>query len=278
MGPEELLHEHLPLIDQIIGRVCRRSRLYGAEAEDFASSVRLALIENDYALLQTAAQRSSMAAWLTVVIQRMAVDERVRTYGRWHASAEARRLGDVGVLAETLLLRDRRTLDEALPLVRAVDPTVTRERLADIAARLPDRTGRPRAVTLEESDVDAFATPEEADSETVTRELRGLAGRASHVMRETLDSLPLEDRMLLRFRFGSSMTIADISRILRLPQRPLYRRLETLLARLRGVLATAGVDAGSVSELIGSATAEMHFGLANGKNDPAHLSSMEEQP
>ena len=37
--------------------------------------------------------------------------------------------------------------------------------------------------------------------------------------------------MLIRFRFGSSMSIADISRILRLPQRPLYRRLEALLAR-----------------------------------------------
>lgn len=45
---------------------------------------------------------------------------------------------------------DRRPIEEALPLVRALDPGMTRERLESLAARLPERVVRPRAVGLEE--------------------------------------------------------------------------------------------------------------------------------
>jgi RNA polymerase sigma factor for flagellar operon FliA len=270
MQPEELLQAHLALIDRIVDRVCRRSGIVGAFAEDFASAVKLALIEDDYALLRQAAQRSSLPAYLTVVIQRMAVDERIRALGRWQASAAARRMGETGILAETLLLRDRRTLDEALPLMRALEPALTRERLAEIAAALPERSRRPRAVALDAPHAEELAAAESADDGAVAGEVTRLADRTSRAVRAALDAFPLEDRMLIRFRFGSSMSIADISRMMRIPQRPLYRRLERLLARLRQVLADAGVDAAAALELIGSPVTEMEFGLedANRKELP----------
>ena len=247
-----------------------------ADAEDFRSGVKLALIEDDYALLRNAAQRSSLAAYLTVVIQRMAVDERMRTFGRWQISAAARRLGEAGILAETLLLRDRRTVDEALPLVRALDPSVTRERLREIAAALPERSGRPRAVDLGAEGVENLTASDSADARALAGDVSRLADRASRAVRNALEALPDEDRMLIRFRFGSSMSIADISRILRLPQRPLYRRIEALLATLRRVLGDAGVDASAVSDLIGSPVAEMQFGLAEWKTGGRRQSSLEE--
>ncbi|HEX8254185.1 MAG TPA: hypothetical protein VF846_13655 [Thermoanaerobaculia bacterium] len=278
MTSEELLQAQLPLIDTIIGRVCRRSRLSGPDAEDFASAVKLALIDNDYELLRNAAQRSSMAAYLTVVIQRMAVDERMRTFGRWQASAAARRLGEVGILAEVLLLRDRRSVDDALPLIRAVDPSITRERLEELAASLPERFGRPRAVDLGADGVEAVAGGENADALAVANDESRTAARVNRIVAQALGGFPLEDRMLIRFRFGSSMSIADISRILRLPQRPLYRRLEALLARLRKLLHDEGVDAAEALELIGSSGAEMQFGLEDGKNGHVQQSQSEEQP
>lgn len=265
MDPQELLRAQLPLIERIIGRVCRRSRFIGADADDFASTVKLALIENDYALLRDANQRASLAAFLTVVIQRMAVDERIRAFGRWQASAEARRGGEAGVLAETLLSRDGRSIEEALPLVRKLDPAMTREQLEEMARRLPVRTGRPRAVDLDAAGVDALASDDAADARAIKGDLDRLAGRTARAVRDELGALTLEDRMLLRFRFASSMTIADISRIMRLPQRPLYRRLETLLTRLRKALRSEGVDAAAVSDLIGSA-AELQFGLDPAEN------------
>ena len=263
MHPEDFLQAHLALIDTIVDRVCRRSRLAGADAEDFRSTVKLALIEDGYALLRNAAQRSSPPAYLTVVIQRMAVDERIRAFGRWQPSAAARRLGEAGILAETLLLRDRRTVAEALPLVRTLDPSITYERLEEIGRELPKRSGRPRAVGLGVEGIESIATSESADARAVAGDVNRLADRASHAVRDALEALPVEDRMLLRFRFGSSMSIAGISRILRLPQRPLYRRLEALLVRLRRILGDAGIDAAAVEQLIGSPVAEieMEFGL-----------------
>src|SRR3954468_12230282 len=69
MQSEDVFRAHLALIDTIIDRVCRRSRFAGADAEDFRSAVNVAVIENDYALLRNAAERSSLPAYLTVVIQ-----------------------------------------------------------------------------------------------------------------------------------------------------------------------------------------------------------------
>src|SRR5438045_3685156 len=81
MNPGDLFRANLPLIDRTIDRVCRRARLFGPDAEDFASDVRLALMADDYAVLRKWEQRSSLATFLTVVVQRMLVDRRVRTYG-----------------------------------------------------------------------------------------------------------------------------------------------------------------------------------------------------
>jgi RNA polymerase sigma factor for flagellar operon FliA len=272
MRPQDLFEAHLPLVDTIIDRVCRRSRLSGAAAEDFASTVRLALIENDYALLRDAAQRSSMAAYLTVVIQRMAVDERFRTFGRWQPSAAARTMGNTGILAETLLVRDRRSMDEALPLLRDADPAMSRDRLQQIAAVLPQRTTRPRSVELDEAS-EHFASPDSADARAVAGDATRIAFRTSATVRTVLDSLPPEDQALIRFRFGSSMSIADISRILRLPQRPLYRRLQALLTSFRRALGDAGIAGADVEELIGSPAAEMRFGLEQGKNEEPQQSN-----
>ena len=83
---------------------------------------------------------------------------------------------------------------------------------------------------------------------------------------------------MVRFRFGSGMSIADVSRMLRLPQRPLYRRIESLLGRLRAALLAAGLDAGALSELIGAAVSEMDFGLAAVENPPIRPSPHEERP
>jgi len=264
MHPEELFRANLPLIDEVIARVCRRSRLFGADAEDFASAVKLALIEDDYALLGKFEGRSSLAAFLTVAVQRMLLDERMQTLGRFQPSTEARRLGEAGLLIETLLVRDRRSIDEALPIVRAVDGEMTREKVEALAARLPVRAPRPRAVDL--ADDAEIPASETADARAMAHELRRLSDRMSDVVRRVFETFSSEERMLLRCRFGSSMSIADISRMMRVPQRPLYRRLEALLARLRAALAREGIEGGAVSELIGSATAEMNFGLAELEN------------
>jgi len=269
MDAQVFFENSLGTIDRVIGIVSRRARLFGADAEDFASSVKLALIDDDYAILRRYEGRSSLDTFLTVVIGRLLADARTREKGRWHASSEAQRLGPAAVLVETLVRRDGRSLDEAWPHVRAAHPELTRDEAAAILERLPDRTSRPRAVELE-AIAHAIAGGEAADARTITRERERVSGIAGSVVRELVETFPVEDRLLVRLRFGRDLSIADISRMMDVPQRPLYRRLETLLMRMRTALANAGIDRRSAADLVGlDVAAGVDFGLNQGKSDSA---------
>jgi RNA polymerase sigma factor for flagellar operon FliA len=278
MDAAELFASNLPAIERAARSVCRRARLSAADAEDFVSAARLALIEDDYAILRKHQGRSSLATYLTIVFHRLLCDERMKAFGRWHSSREAERMGEAGVLLETLVRRDHRSLDEAVPIVQAAEPALSRSEIESMAGRLPQRAPRLRAVEIDAPVASFLAAPERADARALDGDARALSDRTSRVVRETLAALSLEDRMLIRFRFGSAMSIADISRMMRLPQRPLYRRIESLLQRLRAALLAAGLDAGAVTELIGTAAGEMDFGLTAVENAPIRQSLHAERP
>lgn len=261
MDGERLFRAHLPTIDRAIERVCRRAGLQGADADDFASEAKLALIENDYEMVRAYRGDCAPSTYFTVIVQNLLSDIRERTLGRFRPSVEARRTGEAAVLLERLVVRDRRSIDEALSIARREHPSLTREAAEDILARLPARTARPRAVALTDADAEQHPAPARADERIAAEEAQRLSTQASRVVRETLDRLDAEDRLILCLRFVSGMSIADIARMTRLPQRPLYRRVESLLDRLRRALRAAGLDARSLAELIGGAHAEMDFGL-----------------
>jgi RNA polymerase sigma factor for flagellar operon FliA len=245
--------------------VCRRAGLRGADAEDFSSTVMLALIENDYAILRGYEGRAPLGAFLTVVVQRMLSREWMRLRGRWHPSAEAERSGPAAVLLEKLTVRDGRSLDEAVAIVRNVDPSLDARSVRALAESLPQRTARPRLVPMPD-DGREFVAPDAADSRAKEAEARRTSARAARVVRETMATLPLQDRMLIRFHFGAELSIADAARLLGVPQRPLYRRIEALLRQLREALEQEGVGAAAVEELITAGGSELFdFGLQDGK-------------
>lgn len=277
MDADRLFRDNLAVIDRVCGEVCRGARLRDDEAEDFASSVRVALMENDYAILRKWEGRSSLAGYLSVVIRRLLADRRDHEYGRWNASAEAIGLGPGGVLLEKLLLRDGRPFEAVLPIVVARYPALSCEEVGAMAARLPRRRERPRAVPLDDSAAEWVAGGERADGRALSVEAQRLSARASEVVRHTIAEWPDEDAMILRFHYGLSMTIAEISRMLRLPQRPLYRRIETFLAKLRAALVAAELDASTLSSVIGEASQEFDFGFDAGKTDAVERSVEEDR-
>jgi RNA polymerase sigma factor for flagellar operon FliA len=277
MNPADLFAASTSLIDRITGGVCRRARLVDADAEDFASDVRLALLQDDYAVLRKFEGRSSLQSFLSVVIERLFFDRRTRMFGRWFPSAKAERMGTAAVLLETLLTRDRRSLEQALPIVLDAHPALTRTEIDEIVARLPERTSRPRPVPIDAVSSGSFVAVDSADARTLAAEASAVAERTSAIVRETLAALPLEDRMIIRMHFGTSMTVAEISRVTRLPQRPLYRRIEALMQQFRRAFTAAGVDPQSVIGLIGTVTAEMNFALRP-ENGISHQSNAGESP
>lgn len=262
MDPRKLLEENVGLVDRVTRRVCRRCGYPAGEVEDFASAVKLALVESDYAILRRYEGRSSLATYLGTVVQRLLADEHERTQGRWRPSSQAERLGPRALLVEDVISRQHRSLDEALLLARSVEPSITRRDVMDIADCLPQRASRPREVPLPDEELRPLAAADRADAAAQDRELSNVSRRVRMLLGKTMSTWPAEDRRLVLLRFGSSFTIADIGRMLNLPQRPLYRRLESLLARLREVLVTAGVDPATADDLLSAShRIEIDFGL-----------------
>src|SRR5260370_16522211 len=189
MNPGDLFRANLSLIDRTIDRICRRSRLFGPDAEDFASDVRLALIADDYDVLGKWEQRSSLATFLAVVVQRMLADHRVKAYGRWPPSAEAQRLGEAAVALERLLRRDRRTVEEAIPLVRSIDPLLTRSDVETLARKIPERHERPRPIDVDDVSEAAFVAARCPHARALASARSSLSPKTTRLLRATLSPL-----------------------------------------------------------------------------------------
>ena len=271
MSREALFLEQLPVIERVIGWVCGRRGLRGADAQDFASVVKTRLIENDYEVLGKYEGRSSLKTYLVSVVNRMYLDFQVQRFGKWRSSAEARRLGPVAVRLEQLAYRDGLSFDEACGVLLS-DPQVyeTRDELHLVFVRLPQRARRgSEAHQLEPAHLDGAAVPAER------AERQELADRVFAAIRCSLARLPARDRVFLRLHFQSGLSVADSARALRADQKALYRRKVEILERLHGDLDAKGIKAEDAQELLSTldweAVLDPDRTLSRARNRPARV-------
>ena len=266
---EELLMSNLAVVERAVAFACRRYRLDIEDAEEFASVVKLKLVEDDYAVLRAFEYRSGFATYISVVVQRMVLDYRIHTWGKWHASAEAKRLGAVAIELEQVLLRDGRTLDEALTILAPKHDGVTRESLQTLAARLPKRDARRRDVDLEEAATVSVMRPAEVEERLFADDRRRESERVSSLMSTLIARLPDDERLLLQLRFEGEMSVAQIARALALDQKMTYRRIDRCMRDIRRELERSGVDARGVLDLIGRDEQLLQFPLGNQESRPS---------
>ena len=263
--PSEFLLQNLQLVRQITASICRRRGMDPDEAEDFISEVQLRLVNDDYAIIRAFRGRSSFPTYLAAVVTRQLLDYRNHQWGKWHTSAEAERLGEVATAVERAVYRDHYSVDEALATLVVEHPRLTRDEVDGLLAQLPRRVRR-RMVDLDEAT--AVASPdtslEAGQSQT--------ALRVSGVVTAYIARLPKDEQLILRLRFESELSVADISRSLRVDQQTLYRRFYRHFHHLRTELERAGVAASDVTALIGTDTAHLDFGLKNDNFGPSEES------
>jgi len=266
---QELLTSNLALIERAVAFASRRHRLSEDDADEFRSIVHVKLIENDYAILRAYEARSSFATYISVVVQRMALDFRVHHWGKWHSSAEAKRLGELAVDLEKLLHRDGRTLDDALPILAARHDGVTRASLAALAARLPARPPRHREVAMEDAEPVAAHSAAAVEARLVASDRERESRRVSALVSEIIGRLPDDDRLILQLRFQGGMTVAQIARMLGIEQKLLYRRIEKQMRDLKRELEAEGVSPRDVVDLIGGDDSLLQFDFGNGNRRPS---------
>lgn len=254
-----MLTANLPLIERAVAFVCRRKRLDPDEAEEFAAIVNLKLVENDCAILRAYEGRSGFATFISVVVQRMALDYRIHVWGKWHDTAEAKRLGPLAVQLERLLHRDGRTIDEAFVILGASHEGITRESLAALAGRLPERAPRMREVAIGPAELPAQTVA--TDERVLADERRRASEHLSSIMSAIVARLPEDEQLILQLRFEGGMTVPEIARALQLDQKLLYRRIERRMRDIRKELESTGVASADVLDLIGRDEAVLEFDL-----------------
>lgn len=258
----QLLERELPLIEKITNVICRRSGMSADDIEEFTAEVKLRLVKNDYAILRAYERRSGFSTYIAAVIRRMLIDYRRHHLGKWHDSAEAQRLGRLGIDVERAMLRDGRTLEETLTLLREKHPGVTIDEIERIARLVPAKI-RHRLVPIEAAE----SLESRGDADRVVR--MDMAARISAVVCTFIDSLSGDEQLIFRLRFDCDMTVAQISRSLHRDQQVLYRLLYKRFDALRAELTKVGVDARAVEDLIGSDSTLLDFRLKNRTTRPS---------
>jgi RNA polymerase sigma factor (sigma-70 family) len=247
---ERLFLSQLDLIDAVIAFIVRRHHLNANDAEEFASLVRLKLLEDNYAVLRKFQERSSLRTYLTTVIQRLFLDYRIRAWGKWRPSAEAKRAGPLAMLLERLMMRDGLSFDEACSVIETNHRvTVGRRALEAMRERLPVRTRR--RLVGEDAIGSSIPAEDQADRRVVEEEHAMSALRTRDALTRAIAQLGVQDRLIVQLRFEQALSVADVARALCLDQKALYRRLDSLLSTLRASLEREGLRGPEVLELLG---------------------------
>lgn len=250
-----LLETHFDLIQRKLQHLSRRSGLPEHEAEEFRSWALFKLVENDSRVLASWEGRSSFPTFLTVVLVNLMRDYRIQVWGKWRPSAAAQRRGPEGVLLERLVLRDGLPVDEAIQRMRTEHGvSLSRAELERMAVALPRRMDRRRV-----GEEELLRVP--VDGQVESRIEEGERSRTEERLRELLapllQSLPAEDRLLLKLHYWDGLSMAAIAPLLGRPQRELYSVRDRCLKKLRRSLEEAGMSPAQVRELLGCCHLEL---------------------
>lgn len=244
---EQLYLAYLPHLERVAKNVCRRHHFSQEETEEFVANIRIKILEDDYAVLRKFQGKSTLETYLTVVVRKGFQDHLNHLWGKWRPSAEAVRLGELAIRLEKLH-RDGFSLAEACEiLVTNHHVEATRQELEDLAARLPHRSP-PRRMEGEEALENRQAEDLPPDEQVQARETADRRKVILRLLKEALKRLPPDDALFAKM--SCELKISQIARTLRLDQKPLYRRRETILKTLREDLEGHGVRPEEIGGLL----------------------------
>jgi RNA polymerase sigma factor for flagellar operon FliA len=245
---ESIFLENRSAIGKIAEFISRKHGLTGADAEDFASVVNLRLIENDYAVLRKFRGESSLNTFLAVVIAGIFRDFQVSRFGKWRPSAVAQSLGPFAIRLETLIFRDHYSTTEAVERVRKMPHcNLSEKELRKLAGMLPVKTRvRVGRMDMESSisDADDVAAAEDDYATNVDRD------RIEAALNDVLTTLDPEDLAIVKMKFWSGISVADVSRMLCTPQKQLYRRLDKLAKAIKNNMLARGIREADIRDLL----------------------------
>lgn len=253
MATHNLYSEHAETIESVLAYIRRVHRLSADDGDEFSSWARLRLLEGDGAILRKFQGLSSFKTYLVTVLQRLFLDWRIREWGKWRPTADARRLGPVAIELERLVGRDGVDYEQAVETLVSKGVALTRHECDRTWGELPRRGARRRAGEAALKDAPAAATMDPV----VVEEGRQSAHRARAALSDAIPGLTPQEQLIIRLRYQDGFTVARIAQLIGEEQKPLYRRIEQILGRLRASMTQAGITADEIRGLLGNPVVEL---------------------
>ncbi|MFL5542244.1 MAG: sigma-70 family RNA polymerase sigma factor [Longimicrobiaceae bacterium] len=251
IDPEAVFLAHLEWIDRVASIACSKNGVWGAEAEDFKGWVQMQLMEDDYAVLRNFKGDSEIKTYLASVVTRQFITYLRKQGGRWRPSAAAERLGSPARELEILVRREHYTLEQAGQKLRTSGLTTLSDiELARLLARLPERPPLRPVQVDPELVLGAKANASHADERVTAAEAEARRNEMMGALGQALGQLEPEEQVIVKMHFADGYTLADVARALGLEQKPLYRRVDRLRARLKAFLESAGLRGDDVRGLL----------------------------
>jgi RNA polymerase sigma factor (sigma-70 family) len=249
---QRLLLDHLDLIEQIVRTMGRRRHLSAIEQDEFASLVRLRLVEDDYAVLRKFQGRSSLWTYLVAVIERLSLDFRVEQWGRWRPSKKAERLGTVAVILERLVHRDGHTIEEAMEIARTNH--AVGQSYGELRALWEQLPVRSRTMEVGEHAAAGVPSGDTSEERVEDAARKQDIERLESALQTAFTALPAQDRLMIALRFDHELSVAEVAKTLKSSVPTVHRRLDRSLKELRASLKRAGFDLRDISGLVGHST------------------------
>ncbi len=259
MNWDSFFLDNLSLIERVTWFVCRKYGLAGADAEDFASTVKVKLLDDGYAVLRKFESKCSLPTYLTIVIQRHYLDQKIHEWGKWRPSTRARQGGDAAIYLERLVSRDGLGITEASTIVRQKYTELDSRALEALAASIVVRQPRRPTKVERTEEIGERASEASAEDELLSGERETAARRTSAVLSRELDRLPAEDRLIMKLRFIDAMKVSTMAVMLHADQKQLYRRIDRLVAILREALLAGGVGMSDIGDMLTHGADALHF-------------------
>ncbi len=256
---EELFSQRSHQIEGIVRTVAAQHRLSADDRQELHSLVMLKMVRDDFAVLRRFQGKSRWGTYLTVITQRVLLDHRVKEWGRWRPCAKARRLGPAAVELDRRINRDGLEAADAVRELSSRGGGETVAELERLAEQIPRRWRR--RFLRGDTHLEILAGREQADLRVVAAERRRAAGNLKAALAGVLRDLPDHERDLLGLRFGRGWTVRRIAANRNLEERPLYRRFEHILRRLRRRLQRAGLRWKDVAVVLDGPDLDLELGL-----------------
>jgi DNA-directed RNA polymerase specialized sigma24 family protein len=129
---------------------------------------------------------------------------------------------------------------------------------------------QPRPVLVADNAMPEPAAECAADDGVMQQQRECTARILAAAMDDAMQSMDAEDQLILKMRFWHAAKVPDIATALHLDQKKLYKRIDRLIADLRGAVERAGVSRDDVGDLLTHADHNLTLDAEKRPPRPSH--------